>query len=176
MTDFYLSRAELGHLLKRLQRVDRLLFPGELAVDVGEVHDEPLALAPVQPAVKRDRAGRLQRRHPLLPAHTRLRVEILEVGLQLAHRMHTGDWPVPRHDHLDVEREDPIAGGDPVRDRPGPCDRMAAVEEDVAGEEHAGGGHQRKRVPARVGGADLDQLHLARADLQGELAAEGLIG
>ena len=90
-----------------------------------------------------------------------LLVEVFEVGLQLAHGIRRRDGSVTRHDHLDIEREDALAGGDPVGHRSGPHDRVTSREEDVSRIERPLSGHVHKRVTARVRGADLQQAQLA---------------
>ena len=139
----------------------------ELGVDVGEVDDEPLVLFPVGPAIERERAGRLERGHALGVALARLLVEVLEVVAQLAHLLDRAQRAVTRDDRLRIEREDPLARGDPVRHGAGPRDRVRPGEEDVAGEQHPLGGHVHERVAARVRRADLDQLQLALAHAAG---------
>ena len=77
-----------------------------------------------------------------------------------------GDRAVTGHDGVDVHAEHQVAGGDPVRQRPGPHDRRAADEQDVAGVDRRRVGHVGERVAAGVGGADLDQLDDASTDVE----------
>ena len=79
-------------------------------------------------------------------------------------------------DHAGVEGEDRVARGDPVRYRPGPDDRRALDEQDVAGEHRGGVGHVRDRVAGGVRRAELDQLDDAIADAQLAAAGERLGG
>jgi hypothetical protein len=60
-------------------------------------------------------------------ASARLAENVLEVCLQLLDGVLVRELAVAGDDDLDVEREDPVAGVDPVADRPGPDDRMALV-------------------------------------------------
>ena len=55
---------------------------------------------------------------------------------------------------------------------PGPHDRRALDEQDVAGEQHAGLGHVGERVAARVRRPDLDEVDAATADGQRVAAGE----
>ena len=66
-----------------------------------------------------------------------------------------GPWPgtITRG----VELEDPIAGGEPVRDRPRPHDRRALDEQDVAGEDDAVVRHVGDHVARGVRRPDLEQ-------------------
>ena len=71
-----------------------------------------------------------------------------------------------RDDDVGVEGEHPVAGLDPLLHRPGPHDRVAAVEHEVAGEEDAGVGQVDGDVAPGVGGAELEEVDGAVADAQ----------
>src|SRR5262249_55882431 len=74
---------------------------------------------------------------------------------------------------LHVERKNSLAGLDPVADGSRPHHRVAAGEDYVTGKDDAVGWEVDQRVATRVRRADLDQPHLAAADLQHMLALEG---
>jgi len=88
----------------------------ELGVDVREVDRQSLGLAPLGPAIERERARSLYGSHPLAVAHASPLVEVLEVRPQLAHLAGACERAVPGDDHGGVEREDAIARVDPARD------------------------------------------------------------
>ena len=83
-----------------------------------------------------------------------------------------GERSVAGHDGLDVHPEDQVARRDPVRQRPGPDDRRASDEQDVAGVDRLRVGDVGERVAGGVGRADLDQLDDTAADLELEPAVE----
>jgi glycosyltransferase involved in cell wall biosynthesis/GT2 family glycosyltransferase len=170
-----LPDGQLGHVLECDERTDGLAAR-ELGVDRRDVHHQALALAPLRPPVHRNRAGRLERRHPCVVGQPSLLVEVFEIGPRLAHVCRLRERAVTRDEHGRVELLDPQAGGDPVGDRADPGDRVGSVEEDVAGEHHPLGGQEGQRVATGVRRADLDQAHLALADLEAQLAAERLRG
>ena len=87
--------------------------------------------------------------------------------LAVAERTVAGD------DHLRLEREHPVARVDPPLHRAGPHDRVAAVEHQVAGEQHPRVGQVGDHVASGVGGAELEEAHRAITDQQVELAVEG---
>ena len=107
------------------------------------------------------------------PASKRSRAsaeQVLPVLLDPAHAGLVRERAVARHDGVDVEIEDAIARADPVADRTVPGDRVAADEQDVAREDDPVGRDVHDRVAARVGGADLDEVHVLVSDPERQAA------
>ena len=79
-------------------------------------------------------------------------------------------------DHVAVQVEDPVAGGDPVGDRPVPDDRGAADEEDVAAEHGLGVRQVHQQVTGGMGGAYFQEPDGMSADPEIQFAVEGPVG
>ena len=144
----------------------------ELLVDVEHVLGEAAVLGEVGELPELDRGDRVVDVHAVLEPPARLglhRDQVLphhrDLGLA-ADRTVTGD------DRVHLEVEDEVERGDPAVDRARPGDRGAADEQDVAGVEQPGVRHVDERVAGRVRGTDLDQAHLAAADVDALLAGE----
>src|SRR3546814_11924600 len=69
-------------------------------------------------------------------------------------------------------RSDRIARLDPIADRPGPDRGMAAVEQDIAGIDHAVLRHMYEHVARGVRRAHVDQTHPLVADAKLEFSDE----
>src|SRR4029078_6575471 len=73
--------------------------------------------------------------HAGVEAAAGLVAQMLEVALQILDAFDVADRSMPRHDHLRLQANYEVTRRDPVRERPGPDDRMPFVEYEVAGED-----------------------------------------
>src|SRR5262245_5195355 len=170
-----LPLGQLGHQAEELERVGLALrAAAPLAVERVHVHRDPLRVAPGRELAERELARGVGRREPGVVRLACLGGDVDEVVAHLERALGVGERAVAGHDHGGVELGDALAGGDPVRHRPGPDDRRALDEEDVAGEEHALLGQPDQHVALGVRGPDLEEDDLLAAHAQAQLAVEGL--
>jgi hypothetical protein len=87
----------------------------------------------------------------------RLCGNIFEIDLEFADCRLLGDRVVAGHDDIHVEAEDVVASVDPVADWPRPEYRMAADEQQIAGEQDPVGRHVDGNVVAGMRRAEMRQ-------------------
>ena len=97
---------------------------------IGEGRGERIAIRPAARTFSYvDVARRSAPVHPGLEPGTRFVAQVLEVALHRLDRLNVANWAVPRHYDGRVQRNDEVAGGDPVGQRTGPDHRMPFLEQ-----------------------------------------------
>src|SRR4051795_3213117 len=168
------ARRPAGHALEQLGPAELGPARVELAVRRLDVDRDPLGVAPAGEVAQVDVVGGRAGVHARVEARLRLVADVGQVALDVLDAARVGDRAVAGDEHARVERQDPVAGAQPVLERAGPDDRRAVDEQDVAGEHDARVGHVDDRVAVGVRGTDLDEPHRPVADAQLELALERL--
>jgi hypothetical protein len=95
-----------------------------------------------------------------------------EVVTHLRDAGFAGDGSVPRHDRGQRHVQQQVTRVHPPLRRAGPHDRRAVDEQDVPGEHDPRVRHVHQHVTGGVRRTDLDQLHLAAADIDRQPARE----
>ena len=152
-----ISPFEFGHAAELFDDVRGRVLRVERAVDGLDVDRDPAELAPLaEPFVEAELADRCHGRRrthpcPLPGAAVAALVDEREVVTHRHDARGVGERAVAGHDGVDVEAEHEVARRDPVRQGPGPDDRRAADEQDVARVDRARVGHVHDRVARGVG-------------------------
>src|SRR3954463_14141552 len=168
------ARRPARHALEQLGPAQLGPARVELAVRRLDVDRDPLRVAPAGEVAEVDVVGGQGGVHAGVEAHLRLVAHIGQVALDVLDAARVGDRAVAGDEHARVQRQDPVAGAQPVLERAGPDDRRALDEQDVAGEHDPRVGQVDDRVAVGVRGANLDEPHRPVADAQLELALERL--
>src|SRR5260221_7833396 len=131
------------------------VIAAEFAIDRDYVHGDAFTFRPGGVPVQGDIASGLWSWHASFVALTRLCIDVFEVVFDSGNSLLAGDGAVAGDDGLHVQREDEVAGPNPVAGGPGPHDRVTANEEDIAGEDDPVSGDMDQCVTERVGRADF---------------------
>src|SRR5664280_737111 len=160
------------------QEAERLV--GNLHRAYSELDGEPLGLLPV---AEPPRVGSLRRRQRRTSRAVSRRRDLGdELGVRRHVVEHAGDLgpstyrAVTRHQHVGLQRPYRRQRAQETGEAAFEQKRLAAVEGQVAGEDHTVVGQPRQHVAPGVRRADVNQLYLATTQVQGKPVGERNVG
>src|SRR3954451_6064158 len=149
------ARRPARHALEQLGPAELGPARVELAVRRLDVDRDPLRVAPVGEVAEVDVVGGrggvpagVESRRPLV-------ADVGQVALDVLDAARVGDRAVAGDEHARVQRQDPVAGAQPVLERPGPDDRLSFDEQDDTSEAVVRVGHVDDGVAVGVRWTDL---------------------